>query len=185
MTATTGMMYQFLKTGKMPEDMRDPFFPQTGGKAANSDQPERAMQPGYSKDVYSWEHQLMGTEGMTRNASTMLYNKLASVPRAFWDTMANKDWAGKQLYNPSDPLLQKMQQYLHYVTHESLRPIMAQQISKAVGAEGSNISVPEAAFGYRAAPKAIEDPAQSQEGIAKANKKAQQESDKFHKKYGG
>jgi hypothetical protein len=184
MTATTGSIYQYLKTGKPPEDIKDPFFPKTGGTASNSNQPERAMQPGYTKDVYSWWHGLTGSEGLTQNAASMLYNKLASVPRAVWDTMANKDWAGKQIYNPSDPLMQRMQQYLHYVTHESLQPIMAQQILKT-GVPGSKISIPEAAFGYRAAPKPIEDPEASEAGIAARNKKDRQMSDKFHKKYGG
>jgi hypothetical protein len=180
-TATVGSIYQFLKTGEMPKDAKDPFFPRTGGTAANSSQPERAIMPGYLKDVYSMWHALTGSEGMTKNASSMLYNKLAMVPRTTWDTMADKDWAGKQIYNPSDPLHEKMRQYLGYV-QENMMPILAQQVTK--GQKGTNISKPEAAVGIRHAPGPVQDPQKSETGIAKANKRAQDESKKFHQKIG-
>ena len=182
MTAATSSIYQYLKTGKVPESGKDLWAPQTGGTALNSAQPERAIPPGYVKDVYSWWHGLTGSEGLPRNAANMLYGKLSMVPRTTWDTMANSDWEGKRLYNPSDPLQQRMQEYLHSVWRES-RPIIAQQVAKT-GVKGSNITRPEAAFGIRAASKAVADPAQSEAGIAKGNKKAWDEALAAHKRLG-
>jgi hypothetical protein len=95
--------------------------------------------------------------------------------------MADKDWAGKQIYDPSDPLHEKMRQYLGYV-QENMMPIVAQQVTK--GQKGTNISKPEAAVGIRHAPGPMQDPQKSETGIAKANKRAQDESKKFHQKTG-
>jgi hypothetical protein len=180
-TAAVGGIYQFLKTGQPPQDVEDPFFPRTGGKAPRSQMPERAILPGYLKDVYSWWHGLTGNEGMTKNAASMLYNKLSLVPKTVWDTMADKDWSGHQIYNPSDPSYQKMGQYLQYVQRNAM-PIFAQQLRTQQ--KGTDITAPEAAVGIRHAPSAILKPQQSEAGTRKANKKAQQESEKFHKRIG-
>lgn len=180
-TAAIGSIYQFLKTGKPPEDVGDPFFPKTGGTAARSNEPERAIMPGYLKDIHGWWHGLTGNEGLSKNASSQLYNKLSLVPRTIWDTMANKDWSGHQIYNPDDPLQKKMGQYLEYV-HRNMMPIAQQQLTK--GQEGSNISKVEAGFGIRHAPGDVQTPKKSEQGTAAANKKAQQESERFHKRIG-
>ena len=178
-TAVVGSIYQFLKTGKMPEDAKDPFFPRTGGTAARSSQPERAIMPGYLKDIYGMWHALTGTEGMTKNAAQMLYNKLSMVPRATWDTMANKDWAGQQIYDPSDPLHEKMRQYLSYV-QQNMMPIIEQQVTK--GQKGSNISKGEAAFGIRHAPGEIQDPVKTEQGVAARNKREKDTAAKFRQR---
>jgi hypothetical protein len=180
-TAAIGTMYEFLKTGKPPADVKDAFFPRTGGTAARSNQPERAIMPGYLKDIHGWWQGLTDNQGLTRNAASQLYNKLSLVPRTVWDTMSNKDWSGHQIYNPDDPLQKKMGQYLNYV-QENMMPITEQQLTKS--APGSNISAPERGFGIRHAPADIEKPAQKTADTAKANKKAQNEAERFHKRIG-
>lgn len=180
-TAAVGSLYEFLKTGKMPQDVRDPFFPKTGGTAPRSSLPERAILPGYLKDVYGWWHGLSGQEGMTRNASSMLYNKLALVPRATWELMANKDWAGQQIYNPSDPMQKKLRDYLGYV-QENMAPIVAKQQTERD--KGTNISRPEAFFGIRGAPAHVQKAQQSEAGIREANKREQDKAKRFHERIG-
>ena len=179
-TAAIGSIYQFLKTGELPKDVKDPFFPRTGGKANNSQQPERAILPGYLKDVYGAWNSLTGTDTMPQAASKQLYNKLAMLPRSTWYIMANKDWSGHQIANPNDPLYQRMQQYLGYV-QKNMVPITAKQISNNPNPK-SNISTGEAAFGLRHAPGGIEKPAEADEGARKANQKAAEEAKKFHAK---
>jgi hypothetical protein len=178
-TATVGSIYQFLKTGEMPKDAKDPFFPRTGGTAARSNEPERAVMPGYLKDIHGWWHGLMGHEGLTANASQQLYNKLAMVPRATWDTMANKDWAGQQIYNPNDPLHEKMREYLGYV-QRNMAPIIEQQV--AGGQKGTGISKGEAAFGIRHAPADIQTPDKAEKGVDARNKKAADTAAKFRQR---
>jgi hypothetical protein len=178
-TATVGSIYQFLKTGEMPKDVRDPFFPRTGGTAARTNEPERAVMPGYLKDIHGWWHGLMGHEGMAANASQQLYNKLAMVPRATWDTMANKDWAGQQIYNPNDPLHEKMREYLNYV-QRNMSPIIEQQV--AGGQKGTGISKGEAAFGIRHAPADIQTPVKTEQEVDARNKKGAETAAKFRQR---
>jgi hypothetical protein len=141
------------------------------------------MLPGYQKDVYSWLHTLMGNEGLTKNVSSDLYNKLSMVPRTVWDTMANKDWSGHQIYNPNDPYQKKFADYMHYV-QRNMMPIAVQQQMQAGQNKRSNIGRVEAEFGIRHAPAPIEEPKKAYSGTQKANKKAADEARKFHQRTG-
>src|SRR5208283_3105343 len=44
---TLGGVYQYLKTGKPPQSLNDAFHPQTGGTDPTTQQPSRAVLPGY------------------------------------------------------------------------------------------------------------------------------------------
>lgn len=178
-TAFVNSTYQFLKTGKPPEEPTDAFFPKTGGKDQHGNA-QRAILPGYEKDVYGWWDAATNNKGLTRNASSMAYNKLAAAPRAVWDTLANKDWAGKQIYNPDDPLHKKMADYFHYL-QTSFAPIMAKQL-KGDQNPKSAISTAESGVGIRQAPSSIQNPGAAV-GTAKANKKEAEEAARFRKKY--
>lgn len=167
-TAALGSVYEFLKTGQMPASPNEAFFPKTGGKEGK----EQAILPGYMKDVYSWWGALAGHEALPKTVAKSLYNKLALVPHATWDTMANENWAGKQIYNPSAPVQQRLQQYLQYV-HDQMLPIAYQQASK--GEKGSNITMPERIIGIKKAPSIWE-------GQTEKNNRAQKEADTFRAK---
>ena len=56
--ATTSAIYQFLKTGEAPEDVRDLYAPKTGGTipglGGKGEVKEHVLMPGFHKDVYGW-----------------------------------------------------------------------------------------------------------------------------------
>jgi hypothetical protein len=56
--ASMSMLYQFLKTGKGPEEWRDLVYPKTGGEQPGVGKghavPERALLPGYHKDIMAY-----------------------------------------------------------------------------------------------------------------------------------
>jgi hypothetical protein len=156
--ALTSMAYQYLKTGQGPQDSKDLMAGRTGGTTTRGN-PERAMLPGYEKDVYGWFHD-PGKEAV---------NKLSTAPRLVWETLANKDYKNDPIANPNDPLVSRMGQYLGHVV-DSLGPISIKQMAKGEKA-GSNISFPERATAIRPAPTWMTDPDSVNNSIQKSAKR--------------
>ena len=154
--ATASAAYQYLKTGEGPQSTEDLMAPRTGGRTAVG-APERAIMPGYEKDVYGWFH----------SPSQEAFNKMATAPRLLWETLANKDYRGLPIANENAPLEQRLEQYLTHVG-QSLGPISIKQFAGRQ-VKGTNISLPERATGTRAAPTWMEEPGYLNRVIHKAN----------------
>ena len=147
--ALTSGIYQYLKTGKPPGSIYDLMAGQTGGKT-NAGQPERAILPGFQKDVYGWFHDPVNEA----------YNKLGPVPKTAIETAINKGWAQTPkgarygpISNPNDPFWKQVYDRAAHVAR-SIEPISAQQLSKTA-TPGSNISTAERAAAIKEAPKYI------------------------------
>jgi hypothetical protein len=164
--AAASSVYQFLKTGEMPKDTTDLLAGRTGGKT-QSGTPERAMLPGYEKDVYGWFH----------DPKQEAVNKIATAPRLIWETLANKDYAGHQIADPRDPLLQRLQSYGAHVAN-SLGPISVKQMVQGEK-QGSNITFPERATAIRPAPSWLQEPDRIQRGADAAAKRDAATKKKF------
>lgn len=143
--ALTSAVYQYLKTGEPPKSARDLIAGRTGGKTV-SGQPERAILPGYEKDVLGWFN----------NPSKEAYNKMATAPRTLLELAMNKDWRDKVIYNPADSPAKRIAQAAQHVI-ESMGPISLKQMFQATK-RGSNINFPERTAAVRAAPTWLEDP---------------------------
>lgn len=134
--------YQFLKTGKPPADQYDLMAGRTGGQLKNG-KPERAVLPGYEKDVYGWLH----------NPTQEAVNKIATAPRLVAETAFNRDWRGDPIANEQSPLTTRLGQYFMHVVN-SMVPISFKTVAQQ-GKAGSNISRPESATAIRPAPSWI------------------------------
>lgn len=149
--ATLNAVYQYLKTGQSPESISDVMrggltggtAPAVGGHGAV---PERAMLPGYMKDVFGWYFDPV------QEAS----NKVATLPRMAKESSVNKDWKGQPIRNPEDPTVDQVREYLQYV-YRSLGPISLKQMTKGQKT-GSNISQGETFLGLHPAPSTLQDP---------------------------
>lgn len=91
-----GSIYQYLATGKLPEEPRDYWFPKNGGIDKNG-QPARVSLPTYMKDIYHY---------VTSPVRTVL-NKLNPVNTVVTDMLMNRDFYGTKIVNEDDPLFQK------------------------------------------------------------------------------
>jgi len=80
-------VYQALKTGTAPQGAQDLLTPQTGGKTVQGD-PERALLPGYEKDLMGWWH----------GGVSELYNKLGVFPKTATELATNRDWRGDPIH---------------------------------------------------------------------------------------
>ena len=141
--------YQYLKTGKPPGSVYDLMAGQTGGKTATG-QPERAILPGFQKDVYGWFHDpLAEAEG-----------KIHVVPKTIIESIANKGWSQTakgprygMISNPADPFWKQIGDRAVHAA-QNFMPIGAQQLTKKVHPD-TKISTAERALAIREAPKNI------------------------------
>jgi hypothetical protein len=92
-TALENGVATYLKTGTAPKG-RDFLAYRTGGVDANSGQPERAMLPGYQKDVYAFgydfPHHILDESA----------NKLNPALTAATGVLTNKDYRGLPIFRP-------------------------------------------------------------------------------------
>lgn len=136
--------YQWLHTHKPPESIQDLLAPQTGGTV--NGKPERAILPGYMKDVFGWYF----------DPRSEAENKIATGPRLAGELLSGKDWKGDPIADYDANLPTWLKQYLDHVI-TSLGPI---SIKQAVQGQkpGSALGAGETMLGVRPAPMALSDP---------------------------
>jgi hypothetical protein len=138
--------YQFLKTGEPPKSMYDLMAGRTGGQTLGK-QPERALLPGFQKDVYGWLH----------DPVQEAENKIGVVPKTIGELLTNKGWNQTSkgarfgpIANPNAPFMTRMKQYGAHVL-QNFQPISAQQVTKPKS-PATKISLPERLTAIREAP---------------------------------
>lgn len=94
-TGLYGAIYQYLHTGKGPQELKDYFFPKNGA-VDNKGQEARVSLPTYMKDVYHY----------TTNPVQTVIDKFSPVNNAVMEMLANKDYYGVQIRNADDPMQQ-------------------------------------------------------------------------------
>lgn len=103
-----GAMYQYLRTGKGPQDLKDYYVPRTGNKNPDGTE-ERVMLPTYLKDVaplaVATSHSGIG--GGTKRFTEMVQNKANPLISMVSQMLRNKDFYGTQIRNQDDPLVQQ------------------------------------------------------------------------------
>lgn len=148
-TALMSAAYQFLKTGKPPESVYDLMAGQTGGKTS-SGQPERAILPGFQKDVFGWLHDPLQEA----------QNKLGVVPKTMVEMLTGEGWIDTPkgsrfgpIANPKDNIGKQISDRAIHAA-KNFMPIGVSQSLKTV-TPGSNISTGERMTAIKAAPRFI------------------------------
>lgn len=144
----------YLHTGQMPEG-EDYFAYRTGGTDAATGKPERAMMPGYMKDVLAFT---MG------DAKQEVANKLNPGLKMVGEVASNKDFKNQPIWDPNSSTGDKAKQFGAYAL-EQASPISMGQSSKAK--KGSGLTTGERVAGVRPAPRYMTDP----EGVKSAKEK--------------
>ena len=115
LTGIYGATYQYLKTGKGPEEPRDYYFPKTGETDPQGRDVRLAM-PSYIKDVYHYAHAPLAT----------IEGKVSPFPSLVAQMLNNKDFFGRDIRNADDPLVQQMADEAKYFA-KSYEPIGVRQ----------------------------------------------------------
>jgi hypothetical protein len=168
----------YLKTGTAPHG-RDFLAYRTGGVDATSGQPERAMVPGYQKDVYAFGHGLPSrlaklfrdlptnfgavagdaasvVQRAGSNAGAEIGNKANPALRTTVELTTNKDYRGRPIRNTRGTVTEQAGQVGGQLL-DALMPISVGQLAQG-RKRGSNISVGEQAAGVRPAPMYVTAP---------------------------
>ncbi len=150
-TALMGALYGYLKTGNRPQELRDYFFPKTGGKDAQGGD-NRVSMPGYFKDAYEWATQ----PGQTAKG------KIHPLWQTLYEMMNNERWNGAAITDARSGVgLPQVKDYSAFLMQQfsplSLRP-------PPNATEDSGITGAERFFGVREAPYRVREPERS-EGI--------------------
>ena len=140
----------YLKTGEKPKGM-DFLAYRTGGTDASSGEPERALLPGYQKDVYSFGYDFpnhIGDEFTSKlspalQTATQLYN--------------NRDYRGLAIYPKKGAIVQPDDKGVGDYLLEQAMPISLGQLAKP-DKLGSNISPAEKTLAIRPAPAYLQSP---------------------------
>lgn len=96
-TGLYGAIYQYLHTGKGPQELKDYYFPKNGA-IDNKGQEARVSLPTYMKDIYHYK---------TDPVQTVI-NKFSPVNNAVMEMITNKDFYGTQIRNMDDPAIQQI-----------------------------------------------------------------------------
>ena len=144
MIGAMGAVYQYMKTGKPPDSLRDAMYPQTGGTDPMSGQPARAVLPSYMSQFINayfggLTHELAGK----KNGVFDLLNA----------AFTGQDWRGDPITAVDDDMTTAIKKWLEYAAG-TWTPIIASQTKKG----GTNISGAERFAGIREAPMFANDP---------------------------
>jgi hypothetical protein len=88
-TATIGATLNYLFTGQGPQELKDYFFPRTGGITTHGT-PQRLSLPSYAKDIYEY----------SQRPGTTIANKLNPIFSTTADIWKNEDYFGNPISEP-------------------------------------------------------------------------------------
>jgi hypothetical protein len=119
-TVTAGMsaIYQYLKTGKGPGELKDYFFPKNG-ELDEQGRAQRSSLPTYVKDIYHYgTHPVKTLEG-----------KVAPIWSLVAEMIHNRDFYGVEIRNADDPLFQQLGELAAHVG-KSAAPIGVRNLQR-------------------------------------------------------
>lgn len=135
-----GAIYQKLRTGQGPQELKDYFYPKTGNMLP-SGEPERVSFPSYLKDIVSVKR---------HPAQTVIHKAHPSIGLVT-SMLQNKDYYGTEIIHPDDPLIQKVKDELGFVV-KSFVPYSASGAEKRTKVEPGIEPAVESFFGIMPLP---------------------------------
>ena len=131
----TGMMYQYIRTGQLPQELKDYFFPKDGSK--NTDGTDHRVSPdAYTKDYYNW---------LTHPVTTA-ENKIAPGFETLNEIWQNKDFYGGQIRAEDATVPQQFSEIGKYLAKQAVPFAFrtqtgslnkTQQVEQAVGIQAA------------------------------------------------
>ena len=142
-TMTMGAIYQYLKTGEKPQELKDYFFPKNGATDQYGN-PMRSSLFAYTKDYYNYYTDPVGT----------VTSKVNPTITTFYDMIRNKDFYGKEIVNADDPLVKELSDFANYL-YKTNKPIGLRQFETSGVVPKTTEQYAEQLAGIGAPPKAV------------------------------
>ncbi len=132
-----GAVVTYLLTGRMPEELRDYYYPPDG-------QGGRVSMPSYIKEIVSVVH----------DPVVWAKAKIHPLLTLIADMLSNKDYFGRPIANPDDPIVERaLDRAKHVAT--AFEPISVQGLERNAGEPLKQQVLPF--IGFPRAPKYIDD----------------------------
>lgn len=138
-----GAIYQKLRTGQGPQELKDYFYPKTGNTLPNGE-PERVNFPSYLKDIVSFK----------RHPVQTVVNKAHPSIGLVANMLQNKDYYGTEIIHPDDPLIQKIKDESEFIV-KAFKPYSAQGAQKRTDIETGIGPAVESFFGIMPLPSEL------------------------------
>jgi hypothetical protein len=123
-------IYQYIRTGEAPDEIKDYFFPKNGGTDSKGD-PQRSSMPTYWKDIYSYSQEPGKTAA----------NKLSPIFGIMYQLLVNKDYYGTRIINKDDKAYQIGLDYLNYFK-DQFTPFGIRNVQKQDSKEEADYILP-------------------------------------------
>ncbi len=130
MTAAAGALYQYMKTGQYPQELKDFYYPKTGRKDAEGND-LRIQFPTYMKDVGAIVHgvDMQHPGKIISNAVDAASNKTAPLLQAIFSLIKNRDYYGTQITDPDATIGTKLADRAKFLASEA-QPFSIQNVEK-------------------------------------------------------
>jgi hypothetical protein len=135
--------YQYLKTGKGPDELEDYFFPKNG-EHDEQGRAQRVSWPTYVKDVYHYGTQPLKT----------IEGKVAPIWSMFAEMIHNKDFYGTEIRNADDPLVKQLGELAAHAAKQTI-PIGVRNYQRETKLGASNATRAEQFVGITPAPTGL------------------------------
>lgn len=142
-TMMYGALKQYFATGKWPEEIKDYFYPQTGGNDKNGNA-NRESPPTYARVWFAMLH----------DPIAYIQHSVGPLPTLLNDLRKNADFYGTQIRNPDDPLLKQVGDVAMH-TAKSMAPFSLQGVVKNIQDGKPLSSSLGPMFGFMPAPASI------------------------------
>jgi hypothetical protein len=137
-----GALYQYLRTGQGPQEMKDYFFPKTGEVDADGN-PERVQMASYMKDMFAYSGHPWDT----------IKHKMNPILSSVYEMLQNEDYYGDQIRNPDDPFVQQIAQEAGYIA-KTIEPFSLRNVQEqSKRGDRSNVTKLGSWFGITPAPR--------------------------------
>ncbi len=165
-------VYQYLMTGEPPKDYKDVISPRTGGTIPKTqyrpEMPERAILPGYIKDVFGW----------AIDPKQEAANKIAPGIQMANELIFRKDWRGDPIDDPELGVPGWLKASGMSVMN-AFTPISTEQMAGKNIKQGTAIPGWQRGAGIRPAPMYQQDP-KGYEGMKRSIDESAWEKKMFH-----
>lgn len=127
-TALLGGILNYLMTGEPPKELKDYFFPRTGGMTSYGT-PQRVSLPSYAKDVFEY----------FKHPAQTVFNKLNPIFNLLHEIWSNEDFFGGAIYNPDASTSTQIAQVAKFVGKEAT-PFSLQSRQQLAGSEQTGVA---------------------------------------------
>lgn len=147
-----GGAIHYMMTGEQPQDLKDYFFPKTGGKDEQGND-ARVSLPSYMKDVFAYQNDIHDAIALRQPVTALrtVLNKVHPEIGMISEMLQNKDYYGTKIVGDNDNFLEKFAEH----SAQAFIPFGVRGIMRNIENEGMSAKSTLPFIGITPAPKTL------------------------------